>query len=172
MKKVIFALILPAMTLTMLAGCSSSPEPAATAGTSKDVIAGDTTDEVDEAPKAINQFEGQQELGQGSFDIANVSGNTASGDDITVIYDPDTFPTDISIETKGIDGSKMSFIYVDGEFVAEEHLGYTTTSIWLQDTPVAIEEGVHTIQLVQYDTDDESGEIVTFKSQKYTLKNK
>lgn len=166
MKKVLFVTVL---ALGLLAGCSSGDAEKDSGSSSNSVSEGTA---VSSSEATADQFAGQSETGDGTFDLANESGNTAEGADIVVYYDAETFPTAVGIYTEDINGGLLSYIYVDGQLVTSEQLGTTQTSIELQDVPVAITEGTHTVQLVQYDTDDEGGNIVTFKSQDYTLKVK
>lgn len=172
MKKVGLVL-LPLLTVGLLTGCGNSSE-GASSGESSSSTTTETVEasEDNQTSEIDDQFAGQEEKGTGTFDILNVSGSTADGAEIKVVYDPNVFPTAIDVETADIDGSLTSFIYVDGELVAEEQLGTSRTEIHLQDVASAITEGEHTIQLVQFESNDPSAEIVTFKTQKYTVELK
>lgn len=163
--------VLTLLAVGLLAGCSNGGSDNAKDSGSKSAESTTTVESSSKAETA-DRFADQQEAGDGTLNIANVSGNTADGAEVTVMYDPDTFPTSVGMTTSGIDGSKTSYIYVDGQLVTKEQLGDTQTSVDLQDTPVAIEEGTHSIQLVQYDNDSEDGNVVTFKAQEYTVKLK
>lgn len=158
------------LAVGLLAGCSNGGSDNAKDSGSKS--AESTTTVSSSKAETADKFADQQETGEGTLNIANVSGNTADGAEVTVMYDPDTFPTSVGMTTSGIDGSKTSYIYVDGQLVTKEQLGDTQTSVDLQDTPVAIEEGKHKLELVQYDNDSEDGNVVTFKAQEYTVKLK
>lgn len=166
MKKVSL-LAITALTVLALAGCSNNTDESANSSTAESSSVAEST-----AKEEKDKFADQAETGEGALDLAHISGNTADGDEITVYYDKDTFPTSVAVETKGIDDSKLSYIYVDGQLVIDSQLGDSVREIQLQDTPVAIKEGIHNLQLVQYVDDKEGGEIVTFKQQPYTLKIK
>lgn len=180
MKKVLLA---TAFVALVLGGCSSnygedkpvesavaesSVKAESTEESSSGIVASTSESSMEEADK----FAGQAEVGEGTLDLVNESGNTADGADIVVYYDENTFPTYVDISTSDVNGGSLSYIYVDGQLVAKEQLGTSQTPIELQDTAVAIKEGKHTVQLVQYDTDKEGGNIITFKTQEYTLKVK
>lgn len=167
MKKVSL-LAITALTVLAVAGCSNNTDESASnnSSTAESSSVAEST-----AKEEKDMFADQAEVGEGTLNLAHTSGNTADGDEITIYYDKDTFPTSVAVETADIDGSKLSYIYVDGQLVTDEQLGDSLRDIQLQDTPVAIKEGTHNIQLVQYADDKEGGEIVTFKQQPYTLKN-
>lgn len=164
MKRIsLIAVIL--LIVLVISGCSNDTET--TNNTKESSSVAKTT-----AKREVDRFSEQTEMGEGTMDLAHTSGNTKDGDEIIVYHDENKFPTSIGIETAGIDGSKLSYLYVDGHLVAEEQLGDSIQTIQLQDTPMAIVEGSHRIQLVQYTDDKENDEIVTFKQQPYTLKIK
>lgn len=165
MKKVLLSLLFGAVILT---GCGSndktdtadksSESKAETSVSTKEVVSDKFADETDK--------------GEGTFNIAYKSGSTADGEEVVVFYDKNTFPTEISVITKDIDGSKLSYIYADGQLVVKEQLGDSQRGVQIQDVKTAITEGDHKLQLVQYEDDKEDGTVVTFKEQPYTIKLK
>lgn len=169
MKKILFMVVLSA---ALLAGCSSGKDGVGETVSNSSSSTPTVESTVQEDVKPADQFEGVAEVGEGAFNLAHTSGYTAEGDKIVVLYDPDTFPTAIGIHTEDIDGSLMSYLYVDGMLVNVTQLGTSQDSVEIQDTPNAITEGEHKLQLVQYDNDSEDGEIVTYKEQPFTIKVK
>lgn len=174
MKKVILATVFTAL---LLGGCSSNSDKDKSAvSSSSTATSSSTVESTVESSSAVesvvDRFAGQEEIGEGSFDLINQSGSTADGADIVIYYDANTVPASVDVSTADINGSLLSYIYVDGQLITSEQLGTSQTAIELQDTPIAIKEGKHTVQLVQYDSDKEDGNITTFKTQEYTLKLK
>lgn len=171
MKKLASVILLSSLVLV---GCStgeSSSEGNQSSTTESTVISSSVAEETAVEVKA-DKFAGQEELGEGTFNIGSPSGNTADGAEVVVFYDPDIFPTDVSITTEGINGGLLSYLYADGELLDKQQLGDSMGGVELQSVESAITEGKHVLQLVQYADDEEGGEIVTFKSQEYTVKLK
>lgn len=171
MKKVAFVLLL---TAVLLGGCGGkkTDKPAASSAESSSTAVSSTTAESTVESTVEDRFIGQEETGNGSLALVGVGGSTEDGSALTVFYDPNTIPTGFDVATTDIDGSMLSYIYVDGQLISKDQLGTSQRQVEIQDTPSAITEGTHTVQLVQYSTDEESGDIVTFKTQQYDLKLK
>lgn len=171
MKKLASVILLSSLVLV---GCStgeSSSEGNQSSTQESTAISSSAAEETEVEVKA-DKFAGQEEVGDGTFNIGSPSGNTADGAEVVVFYDPDTFPTDASITTDGINGGLLSYLYADGELLDKQQLGDSMGGVELQSVESAITEGKHVLQLVQYADDTEGGEIVTFKSQEYTVKLK
>lgn len=171
MKKLASVILLSSL---LLVGCSTgeSSSEGKQSSTQESTVISSTTVEETEVEVKVDKFAGQEEIGEGTFNIGSPSGNTADGADVVVFYDPDTFPTDVSITTEGINGGLLSYLYADGELLDKQQLGHSMGGVELQSVESAVTEGKHVLQLVQYADDEEGGEIVTFKSQEYTVKLK
>ena len=76
----------------------------------------------------------------------------------------------IGVATEGFDGSKLSYIYVDGSLNSKEQLGDGQTSIDLTDDLLSV--GTHKVEVLQYNNDDASSDVVTYKSASYEVKAK
>lgn len=74
----------------------------------------------------------------------------------------------IEVFTKGFDGSKSSYIYVDGILSGNEQ--FTDSQYSLDLDGDAIGTGKHTVEVVQYSDDQPTGEVVTYKSASYEIK--
>ena len=170
MKKIA---VLALFTVALLGGCGGSKDDKA-ADSSSSAVESSTTVEssTPESTVVEDKFAGQAETGAGTLALYGVGGSTEDGSPLTVFYDPDTFPTGFDVATTDFDGSMLTYIYVDGQLISKEQLGTSQQPVEIQDTPSALTEGTHTVQLVQYDTADEAGNIVTFKTQQYELKLK
>lgn len=171
MKKLASVILLSSLVLV---GCSTgeSSSEGKQSSTQESTVISSTTVEETEVEVKVDKFAGQEEIGEGTFNIGSPSGNTADVAEVVVFYDPDTFPTDVSITTEGINGGLLSYLYADGELLDKQQLGHSMGGVELQSVESAVTEGKHVLQLVQYADDEEGGEIVTFKSQEYTVKLK
>ena len=171
MKKLASVILLSSLVLV---GCStgeSSSEGKQSSTQESTVIPSSVAEETAVEVKA-DKFAGQEEVGDGTFNIGSPSGNTADGAEVVVFYDPNIFPTDVSITTEGINGGLLSYLYADGELLDKQQLGDSMVGVELQSVESAVTEGKHVLQLVQYADDTEGGEIITFKSQEYAVKLK
>jgi len=62
----------------------------------------------------------------------------------------------------------LTFVYVDGVYAEKYQFGET----WVQfDVPDGVlkKEGMHTVSLIQYENDDQSGTIVTAKHHQFKV---
>lgn len=107
--------------------------------------------------------------GSGSFSVQTPAGDSADGSvPVLFVSDDDTL-IQIGYLAESMDGSHLSYIYVDGMEVSQEQLAEMTQGVLdLHDD--TLEEGVHTIEVVQYSTDKPDGEIVTYKTCQYEVK--
>ncbi|MGX7136979.1 hypothetical protein ACWOCD_03800 [Enterococcus silesiacus] len=65
-----------------------------------------------------------------------------------------------------------SYIYADGQLIDQLDLTDSTEIIGLQKVPSAVTEGIHELELVQYQDDSRQNGIPTFKKQHYTVATK
>lgn len=82
----------------------------------------------------------------------------------------DTVLDTIEINTTGFDGSILSYIYIDGMLNTKEQLGDSQSSINLEKDALA--EGTHKVEVVQYDTNEPDGTMVTYKTASYEIQYK
>ena len=171
MKKKIVTLLLAgcmAMSITACGGEKEAPqnnEP--------------KTESVEEEPKAEAPKEetkrdlpegNYSDMGAGKFSIQTEGGDSADGT-IPVLFISDELLVQIGYCAEGMDGSHLSFIYIDGMEVSKEQLGdMVQGTIDLQED--TLNKGIHTVEVVQYSTDEPNGEIITYKSCQYEVKSK
>lgn len=109
------------------------------------------------------------DMGAGSFSIQTPAGSSADGSVPILFVSADDILIQIGYSAESMDGSHLSYIYVDGMEVSQEQLAEMTQGVLdLHDD--TLEEGVHTIEVVQYSTDKPDGEIVTYKTCQYEVK--
>lgn len=109
------------------------------------------------------------DTGSGSFSVQTPAGDSADGSVPVLFVSDDDMLIQIGYLAESMDGSHLSYIYVDGMEVAQEQLGEIAQGVLdLHDD--TLEEGVHTVEVVQYSTDKPDGEIVTYKTCQYEVK--
>lgn len=110
------------------------------------------------------------DMGNGKFSIQTEGGDSVDGT-IPVLFISDEILVQIGYKAENMDGSHISFIYIDGMEVSTEQLGELVQG-GIDLTDSSLEEGIHTVEVVQYSTDKPNGEIITYKSCQYEVKPK
>lgn len=108
------------------------------------------------------------DTGSGNMFLSTPSGTSENGNVPFVFVEKDTLMLQIGLDARGFDGSKISFIYIDGILVEKYQLADTQTSLDLSDN--FLSPGSHLVQVVQYNNDDPESEIITYKSASYEVK--
>ncbi|MFR9069316.1 hypothetical protein ACQQ2T_08965 [Paraclostridium tenue] len=112
-----------------------------------------------------------KEIGNGDVVLSTTGGTTENGNILTVFVGKDTQLDQIGLSSENLDGSKLSYVYIDGMLNTKEQLGeMSQTTITLQDN--SLKEGKHKVEVVQYDNDEQTGTPVTYKVVNYEVKNK
>lgn len=125
----------------------------------------------EESTAAGQDFSGDYEdMGDGTMYIACASGTSEDGNVPVLFEAADTVLDQIGLDSMGMDGSHLSYIYIDGKETAKEQLAESQISLDLQGD--ALKEGTHKVEVVQYDNDDPSGTVITYKTAAYEVKNK
>ncbi len=109
------------------------------------------------------------DMGNGSLYISTASGTSENGNVPVIMAEKDLLVTQIGLNSSDMDGSKISFIYIDGILNKKEQLSTTQTSVDLSG--FSITEGVHKIEVIQYDSDEPDGSIVTYKTASYEIQS-
>ena len=114
-----------------------------------------------------------EELGSGSFYLSGASGSTENGDEIIIYPDMNALPyAHLDIEQWDMDGSILTYVYIDGVKVKEKQVGAGLQSSMGLQEEWQVTEGDHIVEAVQYADNDTSGEMVFYRSAKYTVKSK
>ena len=103
--------------------------------------------------------------------LVGASGTTENGDALIIYSNGDTrniYP--ISLRARDMDGSLLSYIYIDGELIDKEQLANTDTDVYVTGDPISI--GVHEVLIKQYADNDEKGEVLFESDHKYEVKEK
>lgn len=163
-SKKLFTTCLAATLALTLVACSGNKNGNTKEETKTENTAVAEKEEVKKAPVE------ETEVGQGSFYLVNESGTTENGDPIVIYDGGDTQLMQIGLNTTGFDGSKLTYVYIDGELVTKEQYGDSQTSLDLR--PENLKSGTHQIVLKQYENDEESTDPVTVKFASYEVKAK
>lgn len=113
-----------------------------------------TTEEATTEQEVVTVTLPTEEIGDGNFYIVNESGSSESGD-VVAFYDADLMNPYLGFEAWEMDGSHKTFIYFDGELVAEEQLSDSQGGFDIPAESYAV--GTHTVTAIQYDDDTEDG---------------
>lgn len=128
------------------------------------------TKQEQQAP-AKKDFDGskQAEVGEGSVMLATAAGTTENGNVPKLTIQKDTQLTQIEVDTKDLDRSAVTHIYVDGIENTKGNYGDSQNAISLSGD--ALKAGDHTVEVVQFKGDDVSGEVVFYRKLSYQIAN-
>ena len=98
------------------------------------------------------------------------AGGTSENGNIPVIFVADESLIQIELDTSEFDGSKLSYIYIDGTLNNKCQLGDSQLPLDLSGDSLSV--GTHTVEVLQYDNDSPDGNLVTYKSASYEIKSK
>lgn len=162
MSKKILGLVLVGVLALGMIGCSNSKEEnKANENTTKEEVSSKK-----DIPSGLDK-----EIGNGSVVLSTTGGTTENGNTPVVFVGQDTLLEQIGLSAENFDGSKLSYVYIDGMLNTKEQLGeMTQTTITLQDN--SLKEGKHKVEVVQYDNDEQTGNPITYKVATYEVKNK
>ena len=111
----------------------------------------------------------QAEVGEGSVMLATAAGTTENGNVPKLTIQKDTQLTQIEVDTKDLDRSAVTYIYVDGIENTKGNYGDSQNAISL--TGDALKAGDHTVEVVQFKGDDVSGDVVFYRKLSYQIAN-
>lgn len=111
-----------------------------------------------------------KEIGNGTFYLENESGTTENENVITIFDDGQTQIMQIGIVTSDIDGSKLSYIYIDGKLNTKLQISDSQDSLDLTKEDLTV--GKHQVVLKQFDNNKEDGTPITVKVAQYEVANK
>ncbi|HSQ88697.1 hypothetical protein [Romboutsia sp.] len=160
-NKKIITLALCTMLSMSLIGCSNTKEVTSTEDTSKKetVIKKDI-------PEGLSE-----ELGNGTIIVSTAGGTSEDGNIPVVFAEEDLVLEQIGLDAEDFDGSKLSYIYIDGMNNTKEQLGEMTQTTLTLDGD-ALNKGTHKVEVVQYDNDEATGKAITYKTASYEIKTK
>jgi hypothetical protein len=174
MKKFICTAVTFAMIVASITACggktTETQAPATEAAQSVAVSEAQETEAATEAAAGVDFSGDYEDMGDGTMYIACASGTSENGNVPVLFEAADTVLDQIGLDSMDMDGSHLSYIYIDGKETAKEQLAESQISLDLQGD--ALKEGTHKVEVVQYDNDDPSGTVITYKTASYEVKNK
>ncbi|MDT2778370.1 hypothetical protein P7H48_03845 [Enterococcus lactis] len=160
-KKFIPLVILAALSL---AACGSSDNSSSANSSSK--TSESTTVSSAESKKDLPS----EDQGTGTMYLSGPGGTTENGETLTIFDDGDTQVMQIGMDVSELDGNKLSYIYIDGSLSSKEQVSTGQSTLGL--TKENLTPGRHTVNLVQYDNNNEDGSIITNKVANYEVTKK
>jgi hypothetical protein len=174
MKKMV-AIILALMMAAAAAGCGASAPTSSRSQKSVETLSGEESTngespDNDLTSSAVERLpDGDyKDIGKGTLIIATEGGTSENGNLPVIFVDKSTVMDGLGIHTSEFDGSKLSYVYVDGVLNSKDQYGHTDTSINLKRQNLTV--GTHKVEVVQYDTDKLGGKVVTYKMASYEVK--
>lgn len=115
-------------------------------------------------------FDGSQysDMGAGTMYLTTPAGTSENGNIPFLLIQEDTILDSVGLEAWDFDGSKISYVYFDGMLDRKDQLADTQTFVELTEDRLAA--GIHTVEVVQYDNDEEGGTVVTYKVAQFEIK--
>lgn len=128
------------------------------------------TKQEQQAP-AKKDFDGskQAEVGEGSVILATAAGTTENGNVPKLTISKDAQLTQIEVDTKDLDRSAVTHIYVDGIENTKGNYGDSQNAISLSGD--ALKAGDHTVEVVQFKGDGASSEVIFYRKLSYQIAN-
>ncbi len=143
----------------ILTACASNEAPAEE---SKKVETKTESEAVEKDKKEESKLIGGQETGEGTIYLINESGDTKEGTPIKII-DKDYQALQIGLESEGMDGSKETYIYLDGQEITKEQMSDTQTVLQLEKEHLS--KGEHNVEAIQKDGES----VVFYRLMKYEV---
>lgn len=112
-----------------------------------------------------------KEFGDGKVYVSTDAGSSEDIENPVLYVDKDEdILIQIGFEAWDYDGSHLSFIYIDGMLNTKEQLGDVQMSLDLEGD--ALTEGIHVVEVVQYEDDDPTKEMTSYHKTSYLVKYK
>lgn len=161
-----------------LAACNGAEEQIRTISESKPSVSSVIKEEPEEIPQ--KDFEGDyEEMGKGTFTIYTPSGSSENGEIPFLFINQEEMVLDsIGYEAFDFDGSHLTYIYVDGVEQDKTQLKDTSSSVYLSNSNEKgkiydgnpLQEGIHDVEVVQFDNDKPDGEVIFYRKLQYEIK--
>lgn len=124
-----------------------------------------------DGPAPVEYILPDEAVGSGEFNISSPSGSSESGQPVTIYKDSNAIGLQIGVSARDLDGSLLTYFYVDGEEVDSQQvgLGYDG-SLNIPDAKATV--GQHKVHAVQYKDNDKSKGFVFNRVQAFEVKTK
>lgn len=174
-KKIVTLMLIGIMAISATACGNSSGTTDNTAQSTKDSSnTTDNTSQEDTSDSTDTQKDlpdgDYQDMGDGTFHITCAGGTSEDGNVPVIYVSSDTMLTQFDVVTEGFNGSALSYIYIDGMLASKEQLSESQQAVDLSGDMITV--GTHKVEIVQYESDDPTADMVTYKSSSYEIKSK
>lgn len=166
MKKLTTIILTIVLTLSFV-GCSNSPK---TESAPKTPVVEKTAEPAVQAVAKLELPADIKDTGKGRIETVSASGSSEDGAVPFIYAAKDTLLEQIGFNAWEFDGSKLSYIFVDGVLNTKEQLGDTQISLDLKEDNLKV--GTHKVEVTQYEDDKLDGKLVTYKVGSYEIKIK
>ena len=110
------------------------------------------------------------DIGSGTMYVSTPAGTSEDGNVPVLYVDDDTFYESIGLDAWDFDGSKLSYIYINGILKDTEQLADTQTYIELEGND--LKPGIYKVEVLQFDGDTSTGTVVTYKTASFEIKSR
>lgn len=170
-KKLLLATTI--LALSIMTGCGNET----TSEVENDVVVESTTEEAAEDVTEATTEEVKRDLPEGDYSemgdgiayISTPSGTSEDGNVPVLFVSSDDVLIQIGLRAEEFNGASLSYIYIDGVLLSKEQLADSQTSLDLEGNHLTI--GKHKVEIVQYDNDEPTGTMTTYKSCEYEVKS-
>lgn len=115
------------------------------------------------------KLSGQKEVGEGTVYLSHAGDTTEDEKPVTILGGEGYMVLQIGIDYADFDGSKYTYIFVDGKEDFKEQWGLGgSTSINLKDD--MLKNGLHTVEVIQWSGDNMTGDVTMYKTAQYEVK--
>ncbi|ERL09774.1 hypothetical protein [Olsenella profusa] len=121
----------------------------------------------EESAKKDFDGSGQSKVGEGTAMLHTQAGTTEGGNVPKLTVPKGTTVYQIELDTKGLDGSAVTHVYVDGMEATEGNFGDSQLTFDLKGD--ALKEGTHTVEVVQFQGDEVGGTVTLYRSMGYEI---
>lgn len=169
MTSIIRTIVVVVLAMSLIA-CGNSKNSSNT-GTAETTAAEKTLAATENSEESAGDFAGLDytDTGTASMYIENQSGTSENGNVITILGVSNTIMMQIGYDATDFDGTKLTYIYVDGKLSDSEQIGEETQGS-IDLTGDNLKAGTHTVQFIQYDGEGETGNVIECHSAQYEVK--
>lgn len=166
-KKVVFLLCTVMAIYSCFVGCGNKTVSEPKTNDTKKEVSVNKEEATEESNK---DFDGSSfsDMGSGTFFISTSSGTSEDGNIPVFLKDAGILMTEVGYSARGMDGSHLTFFYIDGMENDKDQISDTDGSLIINGDMLS--EGTHTVEAVQYDIDEPTGNVITYKSATYEVK--
>jgi len=113
-------------------------------------------------------FSDKQDTGRGNIYITAASGTSERGEVPVLTVTPGNILIQINLVTEDFDLFHLTYVYVDGSILCAQPFENSRQTLNLSGS--ALKEGLHHIEVVQYENNRDDSEVITYKTASYEVR--